>query len=490
MNLRAKHIASLSEGEISQKLLPAARLFPTRDVITKRAILIATMSLALFTLAGLSSCKSNPDYQNDDIPCATNPKCEGINLVGTGRSLHISKGRIHFGSKTISTTAQTLTVPSSPSMQISSEEFRLFSADEAHPYFTRVPVVCLAGGIKNGGPVGFLIDPSSLSIENANGRVLVADLDYRLDLRFDSIERLKNSSFREGTIVKLKYKVLRKRIDTLSVDRKGIFKLTTGTLSQFAPTPADAYPDALPIAHICAASGEGSLTNASIMPISGVIPSHTTVEDLCSNAMNLSATRSKLASHSKLQLLMCGDSVCCGAFSSDQEHSYPGLFKTQLEAKTGTTVELTKICSGGKTSSDLLNSIVSTLATKHPDLMIVEFVNDLSLPAEQLQKNYAQIFDAAKASGTEVIVCLPHLPSPLFYGQSWQAIADKPFYHVIPALAHRHNCAVADIAYRWLHIAEEGLQPINLLADQANHPNNYGHRIYAQELIKTVLPNN
>ncbi|MDR3615367.1 MAG: SGNH/GDSL hydrolase family protein [Candidatus Obscuribacterales bacterium] len=470
MNLQARHTVGLVDSHT-------------------KAILIAIMSLALFALTGLSSLKSSRGYQNNDTPCATNPLCEGINLFSTERSLHISAGRIHFGDKVIATTAKTLDIPPSPDLQISSEKFRLFSADVAHPYFTRVPAACLAGGIKNGGPVGFLIDPDSLVVENANGRALVADQDYRLDCRLDAIERLKNCSIAEGETVNLKYKVLRKRIDTLSIDRKGSFKLTTGTLSQFATSPADAPLNALPIAHICATPRKSSLTPASIMPISGVIPSHTTVEDLCRNAMNLSATRSKLARHSKLELLMCGDSVCCGAFSSDQAHSYPSLFKSQLKALTGTQVELTKVSLGGTTSSDLLNSIVAALTEKHPDLIVLEFVNDLSLPAEQLRKNYAQIFAAARASGTEIIVCLPHLPSPLFYGQSWQNIADKPFYHVIPALARRNNCAVADIAYRWLHVGEEGLQPIDLLADQANHPNDYGHRIYAQELIKTVLLN-
>jgi hypothetical protein len=489
MNLRAKHIVSLVDGETNPKFSPKQNSWKIPDVATK-TILITNISLVLFSLAGLSSCEFNPGYRNDDISCATNPQCKGINLSSTGRSLHISAGCIRFDNKTVIAPATTLDIPPSPSLQITAEKFRLFSADNAHPFFTRVPLACLVGGMKNGGPVGSLIEPDSLVVETANGRALIADLDYRLDCRVDAIERLKNCSIAEGEIVKLKYTVLRRRIDTVSVDRKGSFNLTTGILSQFAQSPADAPPNALPVAHIYATSGHGSLPSASIMPISGVIPSHTTVEDLCSNAMNLSATRSKLASHSKLELLMCGDSVCCGAFSSDQEHSYPILFATQLQARTGTQVKLTKICAGGKSSSDLLSSIVTTLAAKHPNLLVLEFVNDLSLPVEQLKMNYAQIFAAARASGTEVIVCLPHLPSPLFYGQSWQKIADKQFYHAIPALARKYNCAVADIAYRWLHIKEEGLQPIDLLADQANHPNDCGHRIYAQELIKTILPNN
>jgi hypothetical protein len=479
MNIRAKHIV---------RQLPERKSWSLPDVTTK-AIFIATVSLALFASASFSSFKSNPNYRNEDTPCATNPQCEGINLVARGRSLHVSAGRIHFANKLVTTTAQTLDIPPSPDLQISSEKFRLFSANDQHPYFSRVPAACLAGGIEGGGPVGFLIDPESLVIETANGHTLIADQDYRFDFRFDTIERLKSCSIAEGEVVTLKYKILRKRIDTLSVDREGIFKLTTGTLSQFAPNPADAAPNALPVARVCATFGKSSLTNANIMPISGVIPSHTTIEDLCRNALNLSATRSKLASHLKLKLLMCGDSVCCGAYASNQEHSYTTLFSTQLQAQTGSQIELTKISSAGKSSSDLLNSIVTALSAKHPDLVVLEFVNDLSLPAEAVLKNYSQIFAAARASGTEVIVCLPHLPSPLFYGQSWQKIADKPFYHVIPELSRKNNCAVADIAYRWLHIGEEGLQPIDLLADQANHPNDYGHRIYTQELLKTVLPN-
>lgn len=474
---------------MNHKLLAAAGPAPNLDISTRRTALLAATLLLAATFVGIASFKASNDQRNDDSLHATNPRCQNIELAETGRGVHLSSGKIRFDNKTVSASAKTLSIPPSESLQVKSEDFRLFSANNEHLYFTRVPTACLAGGTVNGGPVGFLIDPSSLEIRDEKGKLLTADEDYRVDLRNDSIERLKGSSVAEGAVVKLDYKVLRSRIDTVSVDKDGNYKLTTGTLSQFAPYPAQVPATEIPIAHIHASAGSGAINHSSIMPISGAIRRHTSVEAICADAMNLSATRAKLARHEKIKLMMCGDSVCCGAFTTDVNHSYPLLFRDTLEAKTGSTVELTKIAAGGRTSSALFDSIMTGLNKKHPDLLVLEFVNDLSLPTEQIQKNYDQIFALAKSVGTEVIVCLPHTPSPLFYGQPWQDIANKPFYHVVPPLALKHHCSVADIAYRWLNIGEEGLQPIDLLADQANHPNNYGHQIYADELLRTLLSN-
>ena len=137
-------------------------------------------------------------------------------------------------------------------------------------------------------------------------------------------------------------------------------------------------------------------------------------------------------------------------------------------------------------STHLLSSIKNHLQKTHPDLMITEFVNDLSLSEAEIEKTYTELFQCAASNGTEVIVCLPHLPSPLFYGEPWQVVASKPYFQILPPLAQAHNCAIADVSYRWLHSKDEGMQPIWMLADQANHPNDYGHKVYAQELMRTL----
>jgi hypothetical protein len=442
------------------------------------ASLVGAATVFLLALEGCAWSALTPNVSRSKSITATNSSCHGITFMKQGRYLHIGSGSVTIDNKGIKTDAQTLEVSYCAPLQVEPEKFRLYSADSKHPYFSRVPLACLAGGPSGGGPVGFIIMPDSLVIERADGSLLEDKKDYKLDYCFDSIERTSSSIAAEGEVVTLHYKVKRKRLDTLVVDRDGKFHLLEGSLSQFAPVPADVPVSTIAVAHVMATSECEALSDDMIMPISGVQPSNSA--NLATlNECALSKVTAILKSRKNLNLLICGDSVCCGAHASNIQKSYSEVFKKQLSDSTGSPVTMTKICMGGRSSSHLLPSIKRYLQTEHPDLMVIEFVNDLSLSKAEIEKNYVDLFECAADSGTEIIVCLPHLPSPLFYGQPWQKIADKPFFHIVPALALAHNCAIADVAYRWLHSDVEGMQPIWMLADQANHPNDYGHKVYA-----------
>ena len=90
-----------------------------------------------------------------------------------------------------------------------------------------------------------------------------------------------------------------------------------------------------------------------------------------------------------------------------------------------------------------------------------------------------------KQAGAEVVLCTPHLPAPqLMAAASWQAVAAKPYIKFVRQTAASAQVALADVAARWNSLRREGLNPDFMLVDEVIHPNDRGHAIYAEELLK------
>ena len=50
--------------------------------------------------------------------------------------------------------------------------------------------------------------------------------------------------------------------------------------------------------------------------------------------------------------------------------------------------------------------------------------------------------------------------------------------------AERHQLAVADASSRWGHLWREGIPYVTLLTNGINHPDDRGHALFADELMK------
>ena len=179
---------------------------------------------------------------------------------------------------------------------------------------------------------GFNIIPTSLGIERADGSLLENDKDYKLDSHSDSIERTASSTAgeREGETVTLHYKIKRRRLDTLIVNRDGKFALLQGIASQFAPSPAEAPASAIAVAHVMTTSGSEPLTDDLMLPIGDSTLSNPSPDLISLNAQALVKAKDKLKQKKNLHILVCGDSVACGAFADKPESSYPEVFRKHV----------------------------------------------------------------------------------------------------------------------------------------------------------------
>jgi lysophospholipase L1-like esterase len=438
--------------------------------------------------AGAATIGSDPTAE---VVSMDNSDCRGFDMHVNGRNILLSPGSCTTTEKTIEVPQQTLLlVPPCATLQIADEDFVLTTAGPNHPFYKRMPAACLAGSAGM-GPVPRRMVAGTLKVfkvtDGSPTGAYVEGIDYAVDPQWGSIERLPAGSAAEGEKVRLQYHVYRSRLDSIALTKDGTVQLITGYPTQFAPSPPKTPEGALVLAHVLAPPLSRKLAASAIMPVYRWESAGDPILDEM-NARALAKTREKLQSGAPLRIAFCGDSVTQGCFASSPQKSFVHVFMDKLKARyPQTTVQFVNYSVPGATSSIVFPRFVAEILPHHPDLIVVEFVNDISLDNQTIADNYQSFFTKARAFGADVIVCLPHLPAPSFAGvRSWSAVSGKPYFTMMQKLAENNNIGLANVGRRWENAPNEGLNPLLLLADQANHPNDRGHEMYAEELLSCL----
>jgi lysophospholipase L1-like esterase len=191
--------------------------------------------------------------------------------------------------------------------------------------------------------------------------------------------------------------------------------------------------------------------------------------------------RSILEARLPLRTLVLGDSVAAGVDASNYACAFPSLFADGVRSRHGVPVHLVNLSVAGFTSADGLELAEEAARVYQPDLAIVEFgLNDLrakqrskrspfargvQIPVETYRSNILRIADRfRRRSGADVILVAP-FPFP----------GSEPYRQALADIASRTTFVLADVAERW---PGDG----DLLDAEGMHPNDAGHRIYADSL--------
>ncbi len=116
---------------------------------------------------------------------------------------------------------------------------------------------------------------------------------------------------------------------------------------------------------------------------------------------------------------------------------------------------------------------------------MVEFVNDADLDISRVDDLYGEILSRLRDLGAEVILCTPHFTSMEMMG--FRALTEpdrRPYVHALRRFTDSNHIALADVSARWEHLWKEGVPYVTLLSNAINHPDDRGHRIYAEEVLK------
>lgn len=338
-----------------------------------------------------------------------------------------------------------------------------------------------------------LLDPATVRVKSGPGDAAsyARGTDYDLDDEWGTFGRL-NGKIAEGTPVWCDYEASAYRIDTIVVDRAGKVSLITGISHNATPKPPVPAPGQTAIARVWLPGRISRLADRLIYPI--VEPTFPRAATKTPDAARLlPKTWAKLNAGKPVHVLAWGDSVTAGGQASSAETQYQSRFVKLLRQRfPASDIQLTTSAWGGRNSDSFLNdppegehNFEKVVMQKHPDLIVMEFVNDAYLDPVGVETKYSALLERFRAAGYEWVILTPHL-----VWHSWLGLPDdrvesdpRPYVAGVRAFAAKHGVALADASARWCHLVKEGIPYQSMLANSLNHPDDRGHEIFALALM-------
>jgi acyl-CoA thioesterase I len=209
-------------------------------------------------------------------------------------------------------------------------------------------------------------------------------------------------------------------------------------------------------------------------------------------AAELARTFQRLAAAQPLTLCITGDSISEGYNASGVTGAPPGqppfadLVAAGLERAHGSPVTLHNFATSGWTADDGVAD-VARVAEARPDVVIIAFgMNDAGYAeAPHFAANIDGIMNGVRASApdAEFVLVSPMLPHP-----RWAYPVTERFDAYRDALSQLcgTGAALADVTTLWKDLLRRK-SVHDLSGNGINHPNDFGHRLYAQVILALMV---
>ncbi len=203
----------------------------------------------------------------------------------------------------------------------------------------------------------------------------------------------------------------------------------------------------------------------------------------------LTRTRKLLQGGYPVKIVAFGDSITAGGeatrpglifwqhWADDLQRKYP---KAKITIVNGAT--------GGDNTVMGLERLKAKVIAEKPDLVLVGFgMNDHNkngVPIPQYEQNLDRmVVDIRRESAADIIMFSTFPPNPKWrFGSSHM----QDYAAATETVARRSKCAFVDIYNNWQTIAARK-KPEDLLGNNINHPNDYGHWIYYRAFCEMGL---
>lgn len=286
--------------------------------------------------------------------------------------------------------------------------------------------------------------------------LITADYSYSL-LRIDSIIELKN---KEKIVIKGKSHLTTPEQPQIPVDSKRLCNILIPYRSDGTKVEVYAIND---------------LKKVTSKTSPGMIP----------------RTKTKIEKGQPVKIICWGDSVTAGGDASSSDKAYAKVFEELLRQtfpKANLTVEV--VAKASTNSRQWLypkeepemkseNWWQNVLDAK-PDLVTIEFVNDAYLNDKKLfEQTYKEILTRLRSINAEIILIAPHFTKGMPSGND-----NRNYVKYLKEFAELNGIALADVSSRWEDMQLKGIPYITFLKNGYNHPDDRGHQIYAEELLK------
>jgi len=199
---------------------------------------------------------------------------------------------------------------------------------------------------------------------------------------------------------------------------------------------------------------------------------------------SLANTRHKLRAGEKVRIVAYGDSITAGG-----DATAPGLIFWERWADAlrqkypRATVETVNGATGGDSTVQGLQRLAEKVLAQKPDLVLIGFgMNDHNIggvPPAAFADNLRTMIDRVRGNtGAEIVLFSAFPPNPKWHYGTHNMAA---YAAATEAVARERQCAFADVYHLWLQFAQKK-KPEDLLGNNINHPNDFGHWIYFQAL--------
>lgn len=412
---------------------------------------------------------------------------EGLDVTPAGgMRLKVAPGKIDVEGTTVTVGAETVLEVASPRLIAVRDEKARLTDEEPKSYHGGTALRgCTIEGI---GLAGALV-PESLVVKAAAGpagRRLVEGKDWRADKAWGRVGRLEGGEIKADTDVYLDYDFGLIRVDTVVVQSDGKVVLRTGAEDKTIPAPPTPDLYSRPLCNLYLPCNTRELKAELIYPLGPPYPA-ASEEEIAAKAALIPGTLEKLQSGCNFSLVFWGDSVTCGGTASSPDKAFPQAFTAWLRNRyPQANIHYVNAGTGGWNSDGKLPLLQKEVLDHKPDLVVIEFVNDMGMSREKIFANYTEAVGKIRAQGGEVIILTPHFTRPdwMGAGDNMRTPEIRAAVTFLREFAAENKVGLADASRRWEHLWVEGLPYLTLENNAINHPDDRGHRLFVEELQK------
>lgn len=349
-----------------------------------------------------------------------------------------------------------------------------------------------------GTPAPGAIVPDSIVVRLGE-TVLTRGEDYLFDPLWGSLGVGPSGKVTPTDEVSVDYRFSLLRIDSLVRTAAGAELVRQGKSDLNCPEPPALQPGDTHLANLYVPYHSDG-TNAEVFTVTETVDKVKTA----TTPGRIPRTMARIAAGGPLKVVCWGDSVTEGGDVSKPEFRYPDVFGRMLQEKFPSgNITVQTVAVGGSNSAQWLwpdkypfpnparleHCKWERVVEAKPDLVTVEFVNDAGLTPAGVVDRYTEILGRVQALGAEIILITPHFTMPSMMGfKSVREAERRPYVLALRQYAADHGLALADASARWEHLAAEGVPYPTLLRNGINHPDDRGHRLFAEELLKCFAP--
>jgi acyl-CoA thioesterase I len=198
----------------------------------------------------------------------------------------------------------------------------------------------------------------------------------------------------------------------------------------------------------------------------------------------LPSTQAKLRAAAAVKIVAFGDSITAGGDASTPELVFWRRWADHLQQKyPRARITAVNGATGGDSTVQGLQRLQAKVLDEKPDLVLIGFgMNDHNVngvPIPQFQENLKQMIARIRSeAAAEVVLVSAFPPNPKWKFGSHR-MAD--YAEATRRVASDTACAYADVFTNWQAFAARK-KPEDLLGNNINHPNDFGHWIYFRVL--------